>query len=89
MEKRNTKMGYLEKFKKPNIITLSYDKVMNAARSRSIWYLTFGIACCAIEMMATGASHYDLDRFGMPAGSPGNMLRSYRGSMSRWLSQTG
>lgn len=59
-------MGYLEgKFHKPNFVTLSYDKLMNAARSRSIWYLTFGIACCAIEMMATGASHYDLDRFGM------------------------
>ena len=59
------KLYLKDKFCKPNILTLSYDKVMNAARSRSVWYLTFGIACCAIEMMAAGGSHYDLDRFGM------------------------
>ena len=59
-------MGFLEgKFKKPNIITVSYDKLMNAARSRSLWYLTFGVACCAIEFMSAAASHYDFERFGM------------------------
>jgi NADH-quinone oxidoreductase subunit B len=38
--------------------------MINLARAGSVWPLTFGIACCAIEMMATAASNYDIDRFG-------------------------
>jgi NADH-quinone oxidoreductase subunit B len=38
---------------------------VNHARANSIWPLTFGLACCAIEMMATGASRYDLDQYGI------------------------
>jgi len=41
------------------------ETVLNLARQNSVWYLLFGIACCAIEMMATGAARYDFDRFGM------------------------
>ncbi|MCS7278532.1 MAG: NADH-quinone oxidoreductase subunit B [Thermodesulfobacteriaceae bacterium] len=48
----------------PVFITV-IDKVINWARAGSMWPVTFGLACCAIEMMATGASHYDLDRFGI------------------------
>ena len=48
----------------PVIIT-PLDKLFNWARAGSLWPLTFGLACCAIEMMATGASHFDLDRFGI------------------------
>ncbi len=47
------------------------DKFVNWGRSSSLWAMTFGLACCAIEMMATGSSHYDLDRFGIVfRGSP-------------------
>jgi NADH-quinone oxidoreductase subunit B len=48
-----------------NIITASLDGLVNWSRKSSIWPMTFGLACCAIEMMATGASHNDLDRFGI------------------------
>jgi NADH-quinone oxidoreductase subunit B len=47
-----------------NILTTTLDKVVNWARKSSLWPATFGLACCAIEMMATAASRYDLARFG-------------------------
>jgi len=48
------------------------DKAVSWARKQSMWPATFGLACCAIEMMATGAGDYDLSRFGMEVfrGSP-------------------
>jgi len=55
----------------PNLIVTSFDKIVNWGRLSSIWPMTFGLACCAIEMMAVGASHYDFDRFGVIfRGSP-------------------
>jgi NADH-quinone oxidoreductase subunit B len=47
------------------IVATSLEKVLNVSRASSLWYLLFGTACCAIEMMCTGASRYDFDRFGM------------------------
>jgi NADH-quinone oxidoreductase subunit B len=49
----------------PKFIQTSINTVFNWAQANSLWPLTFGLACCAIEMMATGASRYDLDRFGI------------------------
>lgn len=48
-----------------NFVTTSLDGLVNWARKSSIWPMTFGLACCAIEMMATGAAKHDLDRFGI------------------------
>ncbi len=48
-----------------NVITAPLEKLINWSRARSSWPATFGLACCAIEMMATGGSHYDLARLGM------------------------
>ena len=48
-----------------NFITAKVEELVNWARSRSSWGATFGLACCAIEMMAAGGAHYDLSRFGM------------------------
>jgi NADH-quinone oxidoreductase subunit B len=48
-----------------NFVTGKLEDLIKWARSRSSWGASFGLACCAIEMMGTGASHYDLARFGM------------------------
>ncbi len=54
-----------------NIFITSIDKLVNWGRQSSMWPMSFGLACCAIEMMATGAAHNDLDRFGIIfRGSP-------------------
>jgi len=46
------------------LITTRVEKVINWSRATSVWPVTFGLACCAIEMMASGASRFDFDRFG-------------------------
>ena len=50
-----------------NMILTTVEQAINWARQASIWPMTFGLACCAIEMMAAGASRYDMDRFGAGA----------------------
>ncbi|HET8643528.1 MAG TPA: NADH-quinone oxidoreductase subunit B family protein, partial [Pseudonocardiaceae bacterium] len=47
------------------ILLTTVEKLVNWSRKSSFWPATFGLACCAIEMMATGAARYDLARFGM------------------------
>jgi NADH-quinone oxidoreductase subunit B len=60
-------MALIEGIFEPGLIVTSVDWVLNWSRKRSIFPMTFGIACCAIEMIATGASRFDIDRFGSGA----------------------
>ena len=46
-------------------VVTQVDNVLNWARTGSLWPMTFGLACCAVEMMHSAASRYDLDRFGL------------------------
>jgi NADH-quinone oxidoreductase subunit B len=53
------------------VLTTKVDQLLNWTRKSSLWYLLFGLACCAIEMMQTGGPRSDLDRFGMaPRATP-------------------
>ena len=74
-------MGYLDNLELPvlpadktgegNIIVTSLDTLFDWSRLSSLWQMSFGLACCAIEMMSTAASHYDMMRFGViPRPSP-------------------
>jgi NADH-quinone oxidoreductase subunit B len=54
-----------------NTIITNIDRIVKWGRKSSMWPMTFGLACCAIEMMTTGSAHYDLDRLGVIfRGSP-------------------
>ncbi|MCK5111757.1 MAG: NADH-quinone oxidoreductase subunit B [Arcobacteraceae bacterium] len=57
------KVNYLADGGAPIVLT-AVDKLVNFGRSNSLWPMTYGLACCAIEMMASGASRFDFDRFG-------------------------
>lgn len=50
-----------------NVVLTSVETLISQARANSLWPLTFGLACCAIEMMSTAASRFDLARFGSEA----------------------
>jgi len=55
----------------PGVMQVPLDLLLAASRKSSLWPMTFGLACCAIEMIATYMAHYDLDRFGIvPWPSP-------------------
>ncbi|OGV35984.1 MAG: NADH dehydrogenase [Legionellales bacterium RIFCSPHIGHO2_12_FULL_35_11] len=55
----------LGQLKTQGFLTTSVDRIFNWAHSGSMWPMTFGLACCAVEMMHVGAARYDLDRFGV------------------------
>lgn len=57
--------AYIEKIPNGGFLLTKLDWVLNNAKASSMWYMLFGLACCAIELMATGASRYDFDRLGM------------------------
>ena len=52
------------------IVTTTLDRALNWARRSSIWPMSFGLACCAIEMMSMGASRFDIARFGAEVFRP-------------------
>lgn len=54
-----------DKSRAPGIITAKAEQLFALARTSSLWPLTFGLACCAIEMISTYMAHHDLDRFGV------------------------
>jgi len=62
-------MGLEEKIPGGVLLT-TVEKLVNWTRKSSLWPATFGLACCAIEMMASGAGRYDLARFGMEVFRP-------------------
>lgn len=60
----------LEKYIPDGVILTTVEKAINWSRKSSLWPLGFGLACCAIEMMSTFASRWDLARFGMEVMRP-------------------
>ncbi len=79
MEEGGVRMGivteklpyYMERIPGGSIILTSMDHIINWARANSLWPLTFGTSCCAIEMMmSTGAARHDLARFGAEVARP-------------------
>ena len=58
-------MGLAEKYGLENVFITKADQVIRMAQKSSLWPLTFGLACCAFEMMSSYAPHYDMNRFGV------------------------
>jgi NADH-quinone oxidoreductase subunit B len=79
--------GVLEK----GFVTTTLDSVINWARNGSMWPMTFGLACCAVEMMHAGAARYDLDRFGVVCNKMAPALRKVYDQMAepRWVISMG
>jgi len=57
-------MGLFDRQLEANVITTNLDAIVNWSRKSALWPMSFGLACCAIEMIATVSSRYDIDRFG-------------------------
>ena len=60
----------LEHFQQPNVITTTADFVFSWARSNSVFPFTYGLACCAIEMLSSGFARFDVARYGMEVFRP-------------------
>ena len=83
-------MGLLERQLEANVLTTKLDWVVNWSRKSALWPMTFGLACCAIEMIATVSARYDIDRFGAGVfrGSPRQSdLMIIAGTVTRKMSK--
>jgi len=69
MEERGTDMGIIN-LDNAKIVQTNLDRLVKWSRKNSLWPLTFGLACCAIEMISTAAARYDIARFGMEVFRP-------------------
>lgn len=63
-------MGVTNKLGELGVVTTTLEEAVNWARTNAMWPMLFGLACCAIEMMSTQASNYDMSRFGMELNRP-------------------
>jgi len=63
-------MSWIENRFEQNFIVTTVDQIFNWARKSSLWPLTFGLACCAIEMIASTTSRFDMARFGAEVFRP-------------------
>tara|TARA_B100000953_G_C17883072_1_gene378624 strand:- start:225 stop:740 length:516 start_codon:yes stop_codon:yes gene_type:complete len=71
MEEVKDSYTLVEKFREDNVVVAKLDDLINWGRASSPWYFQFGLACCAIEMMAAAGPRHDLDRFGaIPRATP-------------------
>src|SRR6266542_2158542 len=65
LEERSFRMGVEQKLGDMGIVTAKLEDLVNWSRTNAMWSMLFGLACCAIAMMAAQAAHFDMSRFGM------------------------